>query len=196
MVTKSKVVEMWECTFDRLVRENGALYDFNKTNPLFTDSPIDPWDAFFGGRTNCVRMFHKAEVESLEECPPLKVVEGLVKCMVVPPPSLYYPILPFRANGKILFPMCKTCALEENQGDCNHGDTDRSITGTWVSDEVKVAVREGYKVMKIHEVWHYTETSTYNPATGEGGLFREYIDCFLKMKQEARGIRTKCIRRY
>ncbi|KAG8240167.1 hypothetical protein J437_LFUL019381, partial [Ladona fulva] len=61
-----EVVEMWECTLDRLVRENGAVYDFIKTNPLFTDSPIDPRDAFFGGRTNCVRMFHKAEVESGE----------------------------------------------------------------------------------------------------------------------------------
>ncbi|KAG8239613.1 hypothetical protein J437_LFUL019312 [Ladona fulva] len=214
---------MWECTFDRMFRENGALHNFVSNDRFSGDTPINPRGAFFGGRTNCVWMYHKADVEdgevirfldvcSLypyvnkyrkypvghpkilvgEKCPPLKDVEGLVKCTVVPPPSLYHPVLPFRASGKLLFPLCKICALEENQRDCNHSDSERSITGTLASDEVKLAVREGYKLTKTYEVWHYAETSIYDPTTGEGGLLREYIDCLLKMKQEESGYPSWC----
>ena len=63
--------------------------------------------------------------------------------------------------------------------------------GTWVTDEVKVAVREGYSVVEMHELWQY-ETTKYDPNTGEGGLFLEYLNCFLKMKQEATGYPTWC----
>ena len=53
--------------------------------------------------------------------------------------------------------------------------------------EVKKAVSLGYEVMKIHEVWHYTETIQYNPVTGEGGLFSSYMDTFITQKMEASG---------
>ncbi|KAG8238696.1 hypothetical protein J437_LFUL016575, partial [Ladona fulva] len=192
------VVEMWECTFDRLVKENVILSNFINSNPLSMESPINPRDAFFGGRTNCVRLYHDADVESGEViryldvcslypyvnkykkypigqpeifvediCPPLQDIEGLVKCTVLPPPSLYHPVLPFRANGKLLFPLCRSCALNEQQGECKHSKSERFLTGTWVSEEVKVAVREGYEVIKMHEVWHYERTTVYDPATGE-----------------------------
>ncbi|KAG8230772.1 hypothetical protein J437_LFUL017824 [Ladona fulva] len=217
------VIEMWECTFDRLVKENVILSNFIISNPLSMESPINPRDAFFGGRTNCVRLYHDADVENGEmiryldvcslypyinkykkypighpkifvgdKCPPLQDIEGLVKCTVLPPPSLYHPVLPFRANGKLLFPLCRSCALNEQQGECKHSKSERFLTGTWVSEEVKVAVREGYEVIKMHEVWHYDRTTVYDPATGEGGLFRKYIDCFLKIKQEASGFPSWC----
>ena len=38
--------------------------------------------------------------------------------------------------------------------------------------------------MEIHEVYEY-EVTQYDAATGEGGLFLEYIDTFLKLKAEA-----------
>ncbi|KAG8228346.1 hypothetical protein J437_LFUL013231 [Ladona fulva] len=85
-------------------------------------------------------MFHKADVESdkviryLDVCPRLEDVEELVKYTVVPPKSMYHPVFPFTANGKFLFPLCKTCALEENQHNCHHAE--RSITGTWVTEGV------------------------------------------------------------
>ena len=39
----------------------------------------------------------------------------------------------------------------------------------------------------MYEVWHYDETSQYNPQTKSGGLFSEYIDLFLRLKQQADG---------
>jgi len=56
----------------------------------------------------------------------------------------------------------------------------------WVIDEVRLAVEKGYKVLEIYEVYEYQVTQ-YNPETGEGGLFVDYINTFLKLKAEASG---------
>ena len=53
------------------------------------------------------------------------------------------------------------------------------FTGTWVSLELNLAVEMGYKIVKIHEVWHFPDKTDR--------LFRDYIDMFLKKKQEASG---------
>ncbi|XP_046393686.1 uncharacterized protein LOC124161413 [Ischnura elegans] len=126
-----------------------------------------------------------------DDCPPLEEVEGLIKCDVLPPNELYLPVLPMKANGKLFFPLCRTCALNENQGVCGHDTEERSLKGTWVTDEVKKAVAMGYKVLKTHEVWHYNITK-YSRETGEGGLFASYINKFLRVKQEASGWPTWC----
>ncbi|KAG8239991.1 hypothetical protein J437_LFUL018633 [Ladona fulva] len=47
-----KVVEKWECEFERETRETPELASFVASGPLPTESPINPRDAFFGGRTN------------------------------------------------------------------------------------------------------------------------------------------------
>jgi len=41
-------------------------------------------------------------------------------------------------------------------------------------------------VLEIHEVYEYAVTQ-YDTASGEGGLFVEYINTFLKLKAEASG---------
>ena len=43
------------------------------------------------------------------------------------------------------------------------------------------------QVAKVHEVWHFPVRTQYDPVTGEGGLFVEYVNMFLKMKTEASG---------
>jgi hypothetical protein len=65
-------------------------------------------------------------------------IEGLIKCTVVPPKALYYPMLPFRCNMKLLFCLCRTCVLEQNmRGQCQHSSgAERAISGTWVAVEI------------------------------------------------------------
>jgi hypothetical protein len=46
--------------------------------------------------------------------------------------------------------------------------------------------KKGYRILEIHEVYEYQVTQ-YNPKTGEGGLFVNYINTFLKLKAEASG---------
>jgi len=73
------------------------------------------------------------------------------------------------------------------RGQCQHfSDAERVISGTWVLDGLRVALTKGYKMMEIHEVYEYAVTQ-YDTISGEGGLFVEYINTFLKLKAEASG---------
>ncbi|XP_070571147.1 uncharacterized protein [Ptychodera flava] len=47
-------------------------------------------------------------------------------------------------------------------------------------------------IESLHEVWHYSQTTTYDKENANGGLFTEYINTFLKMKQEASGYPDWC----
>jgi hypothetical protein len=53
--------------------------------------------------------------------------------------------------------------------------------------EVRKAVECGYEIIRTYEIWHYAETSTYDKDKNQAGLFSDYIDTFLKVKQEASG---------
>ncbi len=66
------------------------------------------------------------------------------------------------------------------------------LSGTWVTDEVKKAVQKGYQIVTIYEVWHFNEISRYDPLTKTGGLFTEYVNTFLKLKQKASGWPVWC----
>ena len=65
-------------------------------------------------------------------------------------------------------------------------EAERALEGKWVIDEVRLALKKGYKILEIHEIYEYLVTQ-YNPDTGEGGLFVENINTFLKLKAEASG---------
>ncbi len=109
---------------------------------------------------------------------------GLIQCKVLPPTSLYLPVLPVTINEKLMFPLCMKCAELQQSDPCQHTDKERSLEGVWVSIELQKALQLGYKVTHISEVWHFEERACYNPETMEGGLFTEYINRFLKIKQE------------
>jgi len=87
-------------------------------------------------------------------------MDGLIKYTIVPPMDLYHRVLPFRCNKKLLFCLCRTCAFEQNmRGPCHHySDAERAIGGTWVLDEVRMAVSKGYRILEIHEVYEYAVT--------------------------------------
>jgi len=38
---------------------------------------------------------------------------------------------------------------------CSHTVEQRKITGTWCTPELEVSVEKGYKILHIHEVWHF-----------------------------------------
>jgi len=95
--------------------------------------PMNPCDAFCGGRTNAVKLYHQADEENGEEIkyydytslypvghPEIISQPGhadisrfFAKCTVLPPYGLYHPVLPLRQNDKFTFPLCRTCVEEE-----------------------------------------------------------------------------------
>ncbi|KAG8234173.1 hypothetical protein J437_LFUL007331 [Ladona fulva] len=60
------VVEKWECDFDRQIKEDGDLSAFLAGHPLHTEPPINPRDGYYDGRTNCVKLYCKANVRDGE----------------------------------------------------------------------------------------------------------------------------------
>ncbi|GFY74898.1 uncharacterized protein TNIN_225431 [Trichonephila inaurata madagascariensis] len=200
------IIQMLEHDFVHL-KKTGQFKEFLLQHEV-TDR-LNPRDAFFGGRTNGIKLFFEGCAKYIDftslypwvnkycEYPvghPEIITEGfrdidsyfgLVKCKVFPPRKLFHPVLPFRCNGKLMFPLCRTCAETLGQKTCSHTDEERSITGTWVTEEVKKARKKGYKIIKIYEVYHFQSSSK--------DLFRSYIDLFLKIKQEASGYPKGCL---
>lgn len=64
-------------------------------------------------------------------------VEGLVKCDVLPARSLFHPVLPIKANNRLIFGLCRSCIMSECVSDCTHSsDSERMLSGTWLSTEL------------------------------------------------------------
>ncbi|XP_031348773.1 uncharacterized protein LOC116174886 [Photinus pyralis] len=214
------VIEMWECDFRRLMTKE--LYDYTETHPIMSYSPLNPRDAFYGGRTGNVKSFYKAKQDEQikyvdftslypyvnkycsypighptvyigGDCGKLNLetIDGLIKCKVLPPQSLFHPVLPVKMNKKLMFVLCRSCGESFNQGSCKHNDDERALTGTWVIDEVKKAIEKGYKLLVTYEIWKY-DTEQYNRNTKTGGLFNGYINKFLGIKQQSSGWPSNC----
>ena len=94
-----------------------------------------------------------------------------------------------RCNKKLLFCLCRTCVFEQNtRGKYQHfSDADRAISGTWVIDKVGLAVENWYKILEIHVVYEYQYTQ-YNPETGHGIFFADYINTFLNLRLRLVGV--------
>ncbi len=209
----SNFVEIWGCEFNDMKKTNNDLKIFMIEKNIL--DAINPRDALYGGRTNALRLYHKiSEGEKImyvdfcslypavmyDEAFPLKhpkiITEnfadittyfGLIMCDVLPPQTLFHPVLPSKIKDKLLFTLCHKCAVNESKN-CDHAIKDRMLRGTWVSEELKVAVAEGYEILRIYEVWHYEERTQYDRVTKTGGLFAKQIKLLLKYKQEASGI--------
>ncbi|XP_045201509.2 uncharacterized protein LOC123555044 [Mercenaria mercenaria] len=202
-----------ESEFDKQVSNDSNMRSFIESLGII--SPLEPRDAFYGGRTEAYTLYKEAsadetidyyDVTSLypwvnktgkiplghpkivtENFKELDKYEGLIKCKVLPPKGLFHPVLPSKCNGKLLFHLCRACAETKEQTSCSHNDTERSFIGTWVTDEVQKAIQKGYQIVKVYEVWHFNKVSKYDPITKTGGIFTQYVNTFLKIKQEASG---------
>lgn len=91
---------------------------------------------------------------------------------VLPDRSRTLVVLPWAHEGRLLFPSCRACVEENNQGFCTHeNEEDRTLTGTWTSAELnvtpfplpaynvwmQVALNRGTKLVRLIEVWHWKE---------------------------------------
>ena len=112
---------------------------------------------------------------------------GIMKATFLPPTKLLHPVLPIKCNNKLKFPLCFTCANKESKTQCTCTDRERSFTHTYCTPEIETAINMGYQIVEIHEVLHWNETEMYDVKEKKGGLFTNYINTFLKLKQQASG---------
>ena len=214
------VVSIWECEWNALKRTDPNVREF--VAKLDLQEQLDPRDAFFGGRTNAIKLYHRADVTQGEEIRyydytslypwvnkygkypvghPKFIYQpkttdiapyfGLIKVTVLPPTDLYHPVLPYRTRDKLTFPLCRACVesnidqpLHNKTCFCHHEDHQRALTGTWCTPEVEKAIKKGYTILTIHEIWHFAEHRV--------GLFKDYVNTWLKLKTEASGWPPGC----
>ena len=118
---------------------------------------------------------------------------GIINATVLPPQDLYVPVLPKNITNKLIFTLFYRCANEQKvNGIFRHSDTDRALSGTWVSLEPDKAFEKGYKLVKYHEIYEFKEKISYDPEKKSGGLFTDYVNYNLKEKQEASGFPSHC----
>jgi hypothetical protein len=217
---KHKIINIWECDFENILKNVQGDEKSFLDNLDFVDR-LCIRDAFYGGRTNCIVLHYKVKdgeviryldvtslypyVQKVSRYPvghPVVITSnfadineyfGFALVRVSPPRKLYHPVLPYRSNGKLKFPLCRTCAEKEYIGLCKCTNAQRAFTGTFVTVELQEAVRQGYIIDKIYEVLHYNESTQYDPQTLCGGLFTDYVNTFVKLKTEASGYPAWCI---
>ena len=209
------VVEKWGCEFAAQKKTDPELQTFLENFELVW--PLEPRDAFYGGRTGATALYAKAaEEEDISYVDftslypsinkygtyPLRFPEiylnpddhdidsyfGIAQVDILAPERLFHPVLPVREGGKLTFPLCRSCVKEEmakplleRSNMCGHTREQRMLHGTWCTPELQKAVEKGYKIEKIHEVWHFPAE---NRCTG---LFADYVNTWLKLKQESAG---------
>lgn len=116
----------------------------------------------------------------------LRKYKGLAHVTVVPTQGGFIPFLPSRVQTnsgfkKLVYTNCSKCAEECNfQFDsCQHSEWERAITGIYTTHELFPALDAGYKVLKVYELWHYTNWTT--------DAYSRYVKTWLKVKQQASG---------
>ena len=215
-----KYVCMWECDFKREMVRNKNLSDFVKYVDI--QPRLNPRDSFFGGRTNASKLYHRVSdgekikyvdftslypyVNKYGKYPighPQIITQpgdtdlsryfGIAKVKILPPTGLYHPVLPYRSVGKLKFPLCRTCADKERTRKCQCSLDERVLIGTWCTPELNKAVEKGYVILSVYEIYNWKETSQYDKQPKQGGLFTEYINMFLKIKQQASGWPDWCV---
>jgi len=83
------MTKKWECDFDREMNENPEMRDFLEI-PMIKIAPLDPRDAFFGGRTGNIVTRYK--------------ITGTEKIRYVDVCSLY-PYDTLHENGILFYPL-------------------------------------------------------------------------------------------
>ena len=214
-----QVVEMWECHWNKLKQTDPQIKQFVAELNLI--EPLQPRDAFFGGRTNAFKLHHICEQgEKIEYVdymslypwcnkyseypeghpefilnPPgteLHQWFGLAKVTIDPPHRLYFPVLPHRYNNKLIFPLCRTC-VEEKINLPLH----KKPLGCTHNRKERCLTGTWCtpEILKAVEMGYEIETIHevwHFPKTTKG-LFAKYVDTWLKLKQEAKGWPKDCV---
>ena len=207
------VVVMWECEWERIKQDDESIRQLVDSFELV--SRLKPRDAFFGGRTNAIKLHHVVvegekiyylDFTSLYPwtnknclyplghpvviCAPegtdISSYFGLVKCKILPPFGLYHPVLPYRSGGKLTFPLCRTCVEQEQPKPL----TERSRCCPHTPSQRCIVgtwptPELQEAVNQGYVIQHVYEV--WHFPRNSNDMFSSYVDTFLKIKQEANG---------
>ena len=203
------VVEKWQCDWARLKAENKAIADF--CSGLKFTEPLNPREAFFGGRTNAVKLIEEADLTNGEEIRYVDVTSlypfvNKYKPYPVGHPEFYSQVQPSSLPDYFGFVKCSIIPpryLYHPVLPVRHGDKvlfplcmscAKNNLKSWHcphNDEERELVGtwctpEVEKAVEMgYRVRHVYEV--WNFPQRSTTLFRKYIDAWLRIKQEADG---------
>ena len=212
-----EVKSIWECQWKKLMQENEEVK--RVVSGLERVDPLVPRDAFFGGRTGAVSLFH--HVDSGEEIHYMDVTSlypwvnktceyplghpviytqvpvqdfsnyfGLAKVDILPPPDLFHPVLPFRCGGKLTFPLCAACVREQQQLPM--------LERTPLCEHSRERMLRGTwctpEIEKARQMGYelLKVHEVWHFEESACGLFEDYVNAWLKIKTEASGWPANC----
>jgi hypothetical protein len=196
------------------IGKEGKYYDFTSLYPWalkYGEFPISHPEKRYQHQP-CYVEVCRGQWEGVKYCPPHSHRHyrlpffGIAKVRVLPPRDILHPVLPLRCeSGKLVFPLCKTCAENNNQQDCHCSDRERSWIHTYCSGELEAALDQGYQILHYYETLHWPRTTQFKKKTlaltewdksFSDGLFAHYVNAFLQIKQQASGypdwVRNAC----
>ncbi|KAJ8934252.1 hypothetical protein NQ318_008695 [Aromia moschata] len=192
-----EVIEMWECEFRRHLQKNEELRVYTENHPLVATTPLNPRDAFYGGRTGNTTEYYK--------CAPGEKIKYVDVCSLYPWVCKYgkFPVGHPKVhvgdncknldlnqtdglmNNKLMFVLCRTCGEELNANECRHNDEERILIGTWGLEEVKKALKRDTKCRRFTRcgpIRQNSETASIRVAVPlfHGRGKKRYVEEFLE----------------
>lgn len=75
--------------------------------------------------------------------------------------ELLPPFLPYRTKeGLLVFPLCAKCAEKQQRKRCTHTPMERSWVDAFLDEDIKLALKLGYKIIDFFEV-NFRETLNF-----------------------------------
>jgi hypothetical protein len=161
---------MWECEFDKVLKENPALLECDKDEPLILRNSL------YGGRTEASKLYYKTDdmtkikyydimslcpyickyfkfpighpkVNVRNNCANIKEMirkEGVIKCRMSKQRTISSCITVQISQQADFRPLSHMCRRRNKHG-VKHDEREREYVGTWVIDEVRKAVPDGLR---------------------------------------------------
>ena len=207
-----RVESLWECEWAEMKKQPTIS---SMVSGLSSVDPLQPRDAFFGGRTGAVSLHYDTtgtdekifyvDVTSLypwvnKRCvyplghpeiifnPSLEEFDeyfGLAKVTILPPAELFHPVLPVRGH-KLTFPLCGACVQEQQDVPLLERS---SVCHHSPQERALVGTWCTPEIQKAREVGYELQTvhEVWHFKESEQGLFAEYVNTWLRIKTQATG---------
>ncbi|XP_018570577.2 uncharacterized protein LOC108910461 [Anoplophora glabripennis] len=218
-----EVIEMWECQFRKMLQDNDELRVYSGGHPLVTLTPLNPREAFYGGRTGNTRTYYKCQqgekIKYVDVCSLYPYVCKYGK-FPVGHPEIYVgdnldqlslnntngvikcKILPPRELYHPVLPtkmngklMFVLCRTCGEE--MNQGECTHNVDERSLTGAwiIDEVLKALEKGYKILDVYEIWKYSTqqYDKTTNISGLFTDMMNKFIKIKQQASGWPSKCV---
>jgi len=218
---KHKLVEIWECDYNKMIKDDKNFSQLHQINILKAKETnaigyLNPRKAFFGGRTDVAKLYHKCSSDEKiyyydftslyptvckygwypkghhttiyqPNTTDISSYKGLIYCDVLPPRGLRFPVLPVKDGASIDKLVFPLCSS------CA-ANSCASCTHSPAEREITgtwTHLELNKAIEKGYKILKIHEVHHFEE--GIEGLFADYVNTWLKIKAECSGFPSHCV---